>query len=244
MVQKGVRFPDTPANAFEPIWCAWGFGSHFQPKQILTALPVVKALGFKWVTMDDGWQNAEGDWLPNPEKFPHGDADVTALVDKIHEAIADGRWTPQRKAALRDSRLKPTRSLAAAIAAAATPPKVLISGSAVGYYGASDGTPKTEASPPGDDFLAHICIDWEAEARRAATTSTRVVLLRTGVVLERTGGALPEMMRPFRFFAGGAMGSGRQYVSWIHRLDWIEIVRWLIETPGVDGAVNAHFVGQ
>jgi alpha-galactosidase len=84
MVQKGVRFPDAPANAFDPIWCAWGFGRHFRPEQIVNALPVVKALGFKWVTMDDGWQNAEGDWLPNPEKFPRGDADVKALVDKIH----------------------------------------------------------------------------------------------------------------------------------------------------------------
>jgi alpha-galactosidase len=96
MVQKGVRFPDTPASAFEPIWCAWGFGSHFQPKQIVTALPVVKALGFKWVTMDDGWQNAEGDWLPNPEKFPHGDADVKALVDKIHDEGFKAQlwWSP------------------------------------------------------------------------------------------------------------------------------------------------------
>ncbi|MGI8958278.1 MAG: glycoside hydrolase family 36 protein [Bryobacteraceae bacterium] len=84
MIQKGVRFPDAPADGFEPIWCAWGFGRKFQPKQILAALPVVKGLGFKWVTMDDGWQTAEGDWQPNPEKFPHGDADIKALVDKIH----------------------------------------------------------------------------------------------------------------------------------------------------------------
>ncbi len=84
MIAKGVRFPNAPANGFEPIWCAWGFGRNFQPKQIIHALPVVKSLGFKWVTMDDGWQNAEGDWQPNPAKFPHGDADVKALVDKIH----------------------------------------------------------------------------------------------------------------------------------------------------------------
>ncbi len=84
MISRGVKFPDAPANGFEPIWCAWGFGRNFQPQQIINALPTVKRLGFKWVTMDDGWQTAEGDWKPNPAKFPRGDADVRALVDKIH----------------------------------------------------------------------------------------------------------------------------------------------------------------
>jgi alpha-galactosidase len=87
MISKGVKFPNAPSNGFEPIWCAWGFGRNFRPQQILDALPTVKRLGFKWVTMDDGWQTAEGDWKPNPVKFPRGDADVRALVDKIH---ADG----------------------------------------------------------------------------------------------------------------------------------------------------------
>ena len=93
--------------------------------------------------------------------------------------------------------------------------------------------------PAGSDFLAQLCADWEQEARKAERPGTRVVLLRTGIVLERSGGALPEMMRPFRFFVGGPIGSGRQYVSWIHRLDWIEIVRWIVQTPAVSGPVNA-----
>ncbi len=116
---------------------------------------------------------------------------------------------------------------------------MFISGSAVGYYGPSDHRPLTESDPPGTDFLAQLCADWEKEARQAERPGTRVVLLRTGIVLERSGGALPEMMRPFRFFAGGPLGSGRQYVSWIHRLDWIEIVRWIVQTPVVSGPVNA-----
>jgi uncharacterized protein (TIGR01777 family) len=162
-----------------------------------------------------------------------------AVINLSGESLAAKRWTPAVKARLRDSRLLATRSLAAAIAGTAAPPAVFVSGSAVGYYGASDNRPLSESDPPGTGFLAQLCVDWEAEARKAQRDGTRVVLLRTGVVLERSGGALPEMMRPFRFFAGGPIGSGRQYVSWIHRLDWIEIVRWLVQTPGVAGPVNA-----
>ncbi len=87
--------------------------------------------------------------------------------------------------------------------------------------------------------MAHLAEDWEAEARKAERAGTRVVMLRTGVVLEKVGGALPRMLMPFRFFVGGPLGSGRQYVSWIHRLDVIEMIRWVIETPAVTGPVNA-----
>jgi uncharacterized protein (TIGR01777 family) len=126
----------------------------------------------------------------------------------------------------------------AAITGVATPPKVLVNSSAVGYYGNSR-EPKTEDSKPGEGFLAALAADWEAEALKAERAGTRVVLLRTGVVLEKAGGALPEMMRPFRFFVGGPLGSGQQYLSWIHRLDVIEMIRWIIETPAVAGPVNA-----
>jgi uncharacterized protein (TIGR01777 family) len=161
-----------------------------------------------------------------------------AVVNLAGAGIGDRRWTPQRKAILHDSRIVPTRSLAAAIASAAAPPPVFISASGVGYYGAADGEPKTERSPAGHDFLAQLCEAWEAEAARASSAATRVVLIRSGVVLERSGGALTQMMMPFRFFAGGPMGSGRQYVSWIHRIDWIEMVRWIVETPDITGPIN------
>lgn len=178
-------------------------------------------------------------WHPDGQSGPWAAAidGADALVNLAGEGLADKRWTPERKGQLRASRVVPTRSLVSAIGAVAAPPGVFISGSAIGYYGASD-EPKTESSPAGDTFLAHLCEDWEAEARRAEA-STRVVLLRTGVVLERSGGALPQIARPFRFFAGGPMGSGRQYISWIHRIDWIEMVRWVVNTAGVSGAVNA-----
>jgi uncharacterized protein (TIGR01777 family) len=162
-----------------------------------------------------------------------------ALINLAGESIGDKRWTPQRKKVLRDSRILPTRSLGAAIAEAATPPAVFVSSSAVGYYGPSGDDRKTEESPPGQGFLADLCAEWEQEATKAARQGMRLVTLRAGVVLERSGGALPRMMAPYRFFAGGRLGSGRQYLSWIHRLDWVEMVRWIVVTPEANGPTNA-----
>src|SRR3990170_6634117 len=116
-----------------------------------------------------------------------------AVINLAGENIGARRWTPQRKALLRDSRINPTRSLGAAMGTIGVPPPVFISASAVGYYGASGDESKTESSPAGDDFLAHLCEDWEAEAVRAGPAATRLVLLRSGLVLERSGGALPKM---------------------------------------------------
>ena len=162
-----------------------------------------------------------------------------AIVNLSGDALDRGRWTPQRKARLRDGRILATRSLAAAILSAAKPPAVFVSGSGVDYYASSNSVPSTESSPPGTGFLAHLCKDWEAEAARAESPGTRVVLLRTGIALERSGGALPRMMLPFRFFVGGKIGSGHQYFSWIHRLDWVEMVRWIVLTPEAKGPINA-----
>lgn len=161
-----------------------------------------------------------------------------AVINLAGASLADRRWSPARKAELRDSRVLPTRSLASAILAAKQPPPVFVSASGVGYYGPSGSEIKTEDSPSGDDFLARMAVDWEAEAR-AAEPATRVVLVRSGVVLERSGGALAKLIPPFRMFVGGPLGSGRQYFPWIHRIDWIELVRWIVETPEVRGPVNA-----
>ena len=185
-------------------------------------------------------------WRPDGSESVSASAALTALVDDADavvnlagESLADKRWTAQRKAWLRDSRIHPTRTLAAAIAAAAKPPRVLVSMSGVGYYGASGDEPKTEDFPAGSDFIAQLAEDWEREAARASSAGARVVLLRTGMVIERSGGALVKMLPPFRLFVGGPMGSGRQYVSWIHRLDYLEMVRWIIDTPAIEGPINA-----
>lgn len=180
-------------------------------------------------------------WNPDGKSGPWASVleGASALINLAGESLAAKRWNPARKAQLRDSRIRATRSLAAALKAASTPPPVFISGSAVGYYGPTGDAPLNETSPPGSDFLAQLCQDWEREALVAARNDVRIVLLRTGIVLERSGGALPQMMLPFRFFAGGKIGSGRQYISWIHRLDWVEIVRWLVQSANVSGPVNA-----
>jgi uncharacterized protein (TIGR01777 family) len=179
-------------------------------------------------------------WNPDGSAGPWAAAldGADAVINLAGEGIGAKRWTPQRKALLFDSRVAPTRSLVAGIASTVRRPPVFISGSAVGYYGPSGGEPKTEADPAGDDFLAHICEDWEAEARRAESAATRVAVIRTGVVLERSGGALQKLVKPFKLFAGGPVGTGRQYMSWIHRIDWVEMVRWIVETPAVAGPIN------
>ena len=163
---------------------------------------------------------------------------ASAVINLAGTSIAGARWTAARKASIRDSRMLATRSLAAAFAETAAPPPTFVSASGVGYYGDRGAEVLTEDSTPGNDFLAGLCVEWENEARRAERPGVRVVLLRTGIVLEKEGGALPQMVRPFRFFAGGPLAGGRQYMSWVHRHDWVEMVRWIVETPEVNGAVN------
>ena len=125
----------------------------------------------------------------------------------------------------------------AAIRAATVPPAVFLSASAQGYYGDRGDEALTEESRPGSDFLADVCVQWEAEARKAESL-TRVVLLRTGIVLAADGGALPRMLLPFRLFAGGPLGSGRQFMPWIHLDDWAEMAAWALSHEEVRGPVN------
>jgi uncharacterized protein len=180
-----------------------------------------------------GWK-ADGEAGHVTEQVDGADA----VINLAGASIGGKRWTPQRKAELRDSRILATRTLAAAVQAAKSPPSVFVSASGADYYEPGD-TPKPEESPAGRTFLAQLCEDWEREALRAGRDGLRIALVRSGIVLERSGGALPQMARPFRLFAGGRVGSGRQYMSWIHRLDWIEIIRWIVQTPNVSGAINA-----
>jgi uncharacterized protein len=162
-----------------------------------------------------------------------------AVVNLAGESIADGKWTPERKAALTDSRLLSTRSLVAAIERARTRPRLLLSSSAVGYYGPRGDELVTEQDGPGGDFLARLSVAWEQAAQGAAKDGTRVVLLRTGLAIELGGGALGPMLLPFRLGVGGPMGRGDQYWPWIHRRDWIDLTRLLLTHPTVSGPVNA-----
>lgn len=180
-------------------------------------------------------------WAPDGSTGPWAAAldGADLAVNLAGESIGNRRWSPAQKARIRDSRLLATRSLVGAINAAPRPTGTLISGSAVGYYGPRGDEKVTEETPAGNDFLADVCVRWEREALAAEAAGSRVAVVRTGVVIERGGGALPRMIAPVKLFAGGPLGSGRQYVPWIHRADWLELVRWIANTPQARGALNA-----
>ncbi|MCF5938507.1 TIGR01777 family oxidoreductase, partial [Xanthomonas perforans] len=163
-----------------------------------------------------------------------------AVINLAGEPLAAGRWTDARKQRFRQSRLGITRQLHDWIAQqpAAQRPSVLISGSAVGYYGERGDTALTEAEPAGDDFSALLCRDWEAEANTIAALGPRVSWVRTGIVLDRDGGALARMLPAFRFGGGGPFGDGRHWMSWIHRADMAALLLWLLQ-HGQPGAYNA-----
>ncbi len=162
-----------------------------------------------------------------------------AVINLAGAPIADARWTDARKRILTESRVLTTRLLVEALSRRSSKPCTLISASGIGYYGASDDRVLDEGAARGQGFLADLCLQWEAEALRAAQLGTRVVILRTGMVLEQDGGALPKMLLPFRLFAGGPIMPGTQWVSWIHRHDHIGLIQWLLATPNVSGPVNA-----
>jgi len=218
---------------------AWAWAEEGHDVRILTrAIPAGQAqhesgTGSPGITRV-GWR-PDGTAVTVGQELERADA----LIGLAGESIGDGRWTAARKQALVDSRLRPTRSLVEALAATREPPHTFISASGVGYYGDRGSETLSEDAPPGGDFMARLCVDWEAEAMRAARPGVRVIPLRTGLVLEKSGGVLPRMARPFRYFVGGSIGSGRQYISWIHRLDWLELVRFIVDTTAVDGPVNA-----
>jgi uncharacterized protein len=152
--------------------------------------------------------------------------------------ISDGRWTLARKAVLRSSRLDSTRVLVDSLARLRQKPRVFVSASAVGYYGNRGDEILTESTAPGSDFLSLLARDWEAEANRAAQSGIRTVILRFGVILSAQGGALPQMIRPFKLGAGGRLGSGRQWMSWIALEDAIDIIQASISNTDLNGAVN------
>jgi uncharacterized protein len=179
-------------------------------------------------------------WIPDGSVGPWASscsgADV--IVNLAGESIGAGRWTAARKARLRNSRILATRSLARFVAQSPQPPAAFVSASAIGFYGDRGSETLTEDAGPGRGFLAELAMEWEKEALAAQSDRTRVALLRTGIVLDPREGALAKMLTPFRLFVGGPFGSGRQFMSWIHRDDWVSLARWAIETPAVRGPLN------
>lgn len=161
------------------------------------------------------------------------------VINLAGEPIAARRWTAKQKQRIHLSRTEATRSIVEAFAKAKRKPAFLLSGSAVGYYGPHGDEIVAEETPAGSDFLSSVCRAWEGEAQKAEPMGIRVVRLRTGIVLGPHGGALAKMLPPFKVFVGGPLGSGAQWMSWIHLEDELGLILHLIETPQAAGAVNA-----
>lgn len=179
------------------------------------------------------WDPLEGP--PSPEAF----AGIDAVLHLAGESVAEGRWTKAQKAKIRDSRVIGTRHLVQGIAQAERKPSVLVSASAVGFYGDRGDEELTESAPPAHDFLADVCVEWEREALAAEAAGVRVVTARTGIVLGAGGGALAKMLTPFKLGAGGPLGSGRQWMPWIHVADLSRLYVHAAATASIRGPMNA-----
>ena len=192
-------------------------------------------------TLDPGGTRQVG-WTPDGSAGEWGLelADANAVVNLTGAGIADARWTPRRKEVLRASRVLSTRSLITAIRGLSNRPSVFIQQGGVGYYGTrADDRELDESFPPGDDFMGQLAVAWEAEALPAAALGCRLVTLRSGVVLTPNDGALARMITPFKWFVGGRIASGKQYLSWIHGDDWTRLVIWALTSSDVSGVINA-----
>lgn len=179
-------------------------------------------------------------WTPEEDGPWVGKLDgAWGVVSLAGASVAGKRWTEDYKRELRESRVLGTRGLVRAMTLAKERPLVFVSGSAVGYYGARDDTPLDESAPPGDDFLAHLVKDWEAEARQAEALGVRTVMIRSGVVLDRDEGALPRLKLPVQLFVGGPILPGTQWFPWIHLADEIGILLLALEDERARGPINA-----
>jgi hypothetical protein len=202
-------------------------------------LPSLKARGFEVTRLVRGVVSKEDEirwnpaWPPTPEAISGFDV----VIHLAGETVV-GRWTASKKAKVRDSRATGTRNLVHALLEAKDRPRVFISASAIGYYGDRGDELLNELSASGSGFLADVCREWEAAAQPAVDAGIRTAVVRTGVVLNRDGGALKKMLPPFRMGVGGNIGSGRQWMSWIHLQDWIGAMHHILKNDLVQGPVN------
>lgn len=188
-----------------------------------TAFPDVEIVAYT-PTASGGWQSAI--------------SDCDGVVNLAGESIAEGRWTPERKQEILNSRKLATQNIVDAIANANPKPSVLVNASAIGYYGTSETATFDETSSPGHDFLAQVCQAWEAEATKVTDAGVRLVIVRLGIVLGN-GGALGKMITPFKLFAGGPLGSGQQWFSWIDLDDVVNLIFLALTKPQMQGVYNA-----
>ena len=164
--------------------------------------------------------------------------DVDAIINLAGENIAAGRWTAKRRRRIIESRLNAGQAVVQAVESAAHKPRVVIQASGIGYYGSCGNEEMAEGAPAGKDFLAQLAIDWEASTAQVESWGVRRAIIRTGVVLSSRGGALPRMLLPFRLFIGGRLGSGQQWLPWIHMADEVGAIRLLIDNESARGPFN------
>lgn len=168
-----------------------------------------------------------------------GDREFHSVVNLMGESVAQGRWTADKKKRIRESRVVGTRRLVDALIASDQLPRVMVSASAVGFYGDAGDTIVEEDHARGQGFLADVCADWETESMRLQEQGVRVVCLRIGIVIGATGGALQKMTPLFRSCLGGRLGNGRQWMAWIHLNDLVAMIDWALTNESVSGPVNA-----
>jgi uncharacterized protein len=206
-------------------------------------LPALRASGARitrLIRKDSGRSAVTGaslQWDPPQPLSPAAVSGFDAVIHLAGESIV-GRWTESKKKKIRDSRVVGTENLAHALAQAQNKPRVFVCSSAIGYYGNRGDEVLTESSPPGSGFLADVCREWEAATRAAADAGIRTVEIRTGVVLSPQGGALGKMLTPFKMGAGGRIGDGRQWMSWIDVEDVVGAVLHIVESDSLRGPVN------
>jgi uncharacterized protein (TIGR01777 family) len=183
---------------------------------------------------------SEGDpwWDPDAATVHNAPPLIGGIVHLAGAPVAEGRWTPERKQAIYDSRVKGTAGLVSWLESRPQRPSVLVCASAVGFYGDRGDARLTEADAAGEGFLAGVVADWEAAADAAEALGVRVVKLRIGIVLSAEGGALSQMLPPFRLGLGGPMGSGRQWFPWVHIDDVLNVIEWALTSGDARGAYN------
>jgi len=176
----------------------------------------------------------------NIDELPHAESfeGIDCIFHLAGESVFKGRWNTAKKIRIRDSRIHGTRNLVQRLSTLEQPPKTLICASAIGYYGSRGDEELTEISHPGTDFLSTVCMAWEEEAHKATTFGARVVQVRIGVVLGSDGGALKQMLLPFKICMGGRLGNGHQYMSWIHIDDLVELLLHAAMTQDLHGPIN------
>ncbi len=207
-------------------------------------VPTLKAKGHEVYKLSrKAAKNADEIQWDSEKGFSEGESakleNFDAVVHLAGDNVAEGSWTNEKKKSIRDSRIVGTRTLIDALKKTDNPPKIFVSASAIGIYGNRGDETLTEDSKQGEGFLAEVCVEWEAESTKATEFGARVVMPRIGVVLAKEGGALKEMLTPFKLGVGGTVGSGDQYLSWIALDDLVKIIHFALENETLNGAVNA-----